>query len=168
MENQRDPIPPSKHGYSLRRSTLYAKEHFCEIESDKHSLSNAGSSYSSKPRHRNGRRIKKTRNSKKAIESSESEEDEEPRGIEPNPLDLILLNKLPANQRDLRIFKTELDKHMQKFRSSFFCETQNTKRNITRVKKRSTRVMRSIVSRCNKVQLRFSHRNATKNSRSIV
>ena len=122
--------------YSLRKSTIYAKEHLHELENDIQSVSYADSSFSSKPKRRHGKKIKKHNKSKRLVESSGSEEEnDEEEGIEPNSFDVILLNKLPAGQKELKAFKLEVDKHVQKYKTAFFQEIQNTKRKLTRDEK---------------------------------
>lgn len=133
MDKSHENPTPLSHSYSLRRSTIYAKDHLYDIESDVQSISNADSSYSLKHKRRHGKKIKKSKKTKRLAETSESEdEQEEEQGIEPSPLDIILLNKLPVAQKDLKAFKIELDKHIQKYRTLFFQEIQNNKRELNR------------------------------------
>ena len=136
MDRPQTQIASKATSYSLRRSTIYAKEHLKENLSEVYSVSNADSSYSSKPRKRKLRKTKTSKREKKCIETSESEMGaEEAPGIEPNALDMILLNKLPTSQKDLRLFKLEIDKHVQKYRNSFFADVQSNKREFIRKQK---------------------------------
>ena len=147
MEKEQVLPPPNRHSYSLRRSTLHAKENLKEIDSDHFSVSHADSSFSSKAKRHHGKKIKKSKKNPRYAELSESEDEieTEEQGIEPSPLDLILLNKLPTSQKDLKTFKLEIDKHIQKYRSTFFQEIQNNKGNVTRSQKRSTRALCSFI-----------------------